>query len=95
MSPQNLSPPNQNPEDIKEMTNRLNINYDILSDCNLNLANSLKLPTFSIGKRVFIKRLTLIVNNISIEKVFYPVFPVDKHINEVIKWLKNKQNDSN
>ena len=86
---------NQNPEDIKEMTNRLNINYDILSDCNLNLTNSLKLPTFSIGKRVFIKRLTLIVNNISIEKVFYPVFPVDKHINEVIKWLENKQNDSN
>ena len=81
----------QIPSDIKEMVNRLNINYDILSDCNLELVRSLNLPTFSIGKMIFIKRLTMIINNIKIEKVFYPIFPPDKHVYEVISWLKIKQ----
>ena len=34
------------------------------------------------------KRLTLIVRNNTIEHVFYPVFPPDKHAEEVIAWLK-------
>ena len=79
----------QNIEDIKEMTNRLKINYDILSDFNLKFVQSLKLPTFSIKNRVFIKRLTIIVHNYKIEKVFYPIFPPDKHIYNVLKWLKD------
>ena len=40
---------------------------------------------------IFIKRLTMIINNIKIEKVFYPIFPPDKHVYEVISWLKIKQ----
>ena len=51
----------QSIEDIKEMVNRLKINFDILSDYGLSFAKSLKLPTFSVGNKVFIKRLTLIV----------------------------------
>jgi peroxiredoxin len=34
------------------------------------------------------KRLTLIARNGHIEHVFYPVFPPDKHADEVIAWLK-------
>jgi len=79
----------QNIEDIKEMINRLKINYDILSDFNLEFIHSLKLPTFSIKNKIFVKRLTLIVHNYKIEKVFYPIFPPDKHIYDVLKWLKN------
>lgn len=78
----------QSIDDINEMTQRLKIKYDILSDCNLFLVNSLKLPTFSIGKKVFIKRLTLVVDDYKIKKVFYPVFPPGKHIKEVLNWLK-------
>ena len=75
-------------EDLKEMSDRLFIPFDILSDANLKLKNSIKLPTFSIGEKVFIKRLTLIIEKSVIKKVFYPIFPPDKHINEVLEWLK-------
>ena len=75
-------------EDIKEMVNRLKINFDILSDYNLSFSKALKLPTFSMGDKVLIKRLTLIVDNYKIIKVFYPVFPPDKHINDVLNWLR-------
>ena len=75
-------------EDIKEMKNRLKIQHDILSDYGLVFTKSLKLPTFSIDNKIFIKRLTLIVDNIKIVKVFYPIFPPDNHIYEVLNWLK-------
>ena len=78
----------QNVDDLKEMTTRLSIPFDILSDANLILKNLLNLPTFSIKEKFFIKRLTLIIEKNVIKKVFYPIFPPDKHINDVIKWLK-------
>tara|TARA_Y100000590_G_scaffold470176_1_gene662549 strand:+ start:138 stop:701 length:564 start_codon:yes stop_codon:yes gene_type:complete len=79
----------QNIQDIKEMTSRLKVSHDILSDYNLDLAKLLRLPTFSVDGRTYIKRLTLIVDNLKVVKVFYPIFPPDKHINDVILWLKN------
>ncbi len=78
----------QNIEEIKEMKQRLFIDYDILSDYNLKLSTSLKLPTFNLNNQIYIKRLTLIVYNNKIQKFFYPIFPPDKHIFEVLKWLK-------
>jgi peroxiredoxin len=78
----------QSIQDQKEMTLRLKIPYDVLSDNNLNFVDQMKLPTFQIGGKVFIKRLTLIVEKSFIKKVFYPIFPPDKHIKEVIEWLK-------
>ena len=75
-------------EDIKEMKKRLKIQHDILSDYGLVFTKSLKLPTFSIDNKIFIKRITLIVDNAKIVKVFYPIFPPDKHIYEILDWLK-------
>jgi peroxiredoxin len=44
--------------------------------------------TSTSGRGVkLIKRLTLIVCNGVIEKVFYPVFPPDHNAEEVIDWL--------
>jgi len=34
-----------------------------------------------------IKRLTLIIERGRITKVFYPIFPPDKHAAEVVHWL--------
>jgi peroxiredoxin len=34
-----------------------------------------------------VKRLTLVLNNGYVEKVFYPVFPPDKNAEEVTRWL--------
>ena len=79
----------QSVEDLKEMTNRLKIPYDVVSDTNLNFVNLMKLPTFKVDEKVFIKRLTLIIIDSIIKKVFYPIFPPDLHIKDVINWLKN------
>jgi peroxiredoxin len=37
---------------------------------------------------VLLKRLTLIVRGAQVEHVFYPVFPPDRHVDEVLAWLK-------
>ena len=78
----------QSVSDIKEMTNRLNIPYDVLSDQELLFSSALKLPTFSIDNKKFIKRLTLIVEKSIVQHVFYPIFPPDIHILEVLDWLR-------
>ena len=78
----------QSVEDIKEMTTRLQIKSDILSDANLNFIKKLQLPTFEVENLIFVRRLTLIIEKSVIKKFFYPIFSYDKHINDVIKWLK-------
>ena len=78
----------QSINDLKEMTSRLRIPYDILSDQNLTLKNELNLPSFLIKDKVYLKRLTLIIEKNIIKKVFYPVYQPDKHIDEVLEWLK-------
>ena len=77
----------------KEMSERLHLPYPILSDEKLLFANALKLPTFKVDNMNLIKRITLITNNNKIIKYFYPVFPPDQNVNDVIFWLKeNKVN---
>ena len=78
----------QSVSELKEMINRLHIPYDILSDSELKFAKLMKLPTFKIKNFVFIKRLTLIIEQFVIIKVFYPIFPPDLHIYEVLDWLE-------
>ena len=78
----------QSIEEIKEMTLRLGIQFDILSDSKQELTNSLFLPTFEVEKKVYLKRLTIIVEKNIVKKVFYPVNSVNKHIDEIIRWLK-------
>ena len=78
----------QSIEDLKEMTLRLHIPYDVLSDIHLVFSSSLDLPTFTIDNKSYIKRLTLIVEQKIIKHVFYPVFSPDQHVKEVIKWLQ-------
>jgi peroxiredoxin len=80
----------QNNEDQKELVKRLNLPYQILSDEKLEFANQLKLPTFEVEDMKLIKRITLILSNNKIIKYFYPVFPPDKNVNDVIKFLVNK-----
>jgi len=74
--------------ELKEMVTRLKVPYDVVSDCDLKIANLMNLPTFKIGEKVFIKRLTLIIEKSIIKKVFYPIFPPDLHIKDVLNWLK-------
>ena len=75
-------------DDLKEMVTRLGVTYDVVSDINLEFAKILSIPTFTIKDKVFLKRTTLIIEKSVIKKVFYPIFPPNKHIHEVIEWLK-------
>ena len=72
----------------KEMTNRLSVPFDVLSDEKLELKNALSLPSFLVEDKIYLKRLTLIVEKKIVKKVFYPIYPIDKHIDGVLKWLK-------
>ena len=78
----------QTTDDIKEMIDRLGIQYDILSDSDLICTRKLSLPTFSVDNKTFIKRLTLIVEKNVVKKVFYPIVSINKHIDNILKWLK-------
>jgi peroxiredoxin len=72
----------------QEMVKRLEVPFEVLSDEHLTLTKALRLPTFTVEGMTLLKRLTLVARNRRIEHVFYPVFPPDKHADEVIAWLR-------
>jgi peroxiredoxin len=80
----------QTTEYQKEAVDRLHLPFEILSDVDLKLTHALNLPTFTFDGMVLVKRLTLVVKDGNIEKVFYPVFPPDKHGEQIVAWLKRK-----
>jgi peroxiredoxin len=67
---------------------RLHLPFELLSDRDLIFANEIGLPIFEIENKPLIKRVTLIVAEGKIVKVFYPVFPPDRNANDVIDWLQ-------
>ena len=72
-----------------EVKNRLHLPFELLSDTSFLLKELLGLTTFCAGNIELYKRLTMIIDNCQIVKTFYPVFPPDKNVNNVIDWLKN------
>ena len=78
----------QSVEDLKEVSQRLSLPYDIISDFDLEFANKLKLPTFKVDNKIYIKRITLIIEKSYVKKIFYPVNSPTTHINDVLIWLK-------
>jgi len=71
----------------QEMVQRLHLPFEVLSDADFAFTKALRLPTFDFEGVTLLKRLTLILSQGKIEKVFYPVFPPDKAAEEVIAWL--------
>jgi peroxiredoxin len=72
----------------KEARERLHLPFELLSDSRFHLKQSLGLPTFTVGGMEFYRRLTLVVEDGYILKVFYPVFPPDQNAGEVLAWLR-------
>ena len=81
----------QSTEDQREAAERLRLPFELLSDARLDLASALRLPTFQFESSTLLKRLTLVVHNGVIEHVFYPVFPPDRHAEEVVEWLSRSE----
>lgn len=70
-----------------EAAARLHLPFPLLSDAGLALARALDLPTFEAGGMTLLKRLTLVIDDGTVAKVFYPVFPPDRSADEVRDWL--------
>ncbi len=79
----------QTTEYQREMTARLGLPFEILSDSGFELCDELRLPTFEVDGMRLMKRLTLIVRGGQIEHVFYPVFPPDESAGQVLRWLED------
>ena len=61
----------------------------MLSDERFEWIEALSLPTFELAGTRFVKRITLVVRDGEIEKVFYPVFPPDGNAEMVAGWLRS------
>lgn len=79
----------QTTEYQREAVDRLHLPFDLLSDSELRFTTAMRLPTFRVETMTLLKRLTLVIKDGRVEKVFYPVFPPDKNADEVIDWLNH------
>lgn len=72
----------------RELADRLQLPFPVLSDERLELTRALGLPTFETSGWTLLKRLTLVIDEGKIKHVFYPVFPPDSHAVAVLDWLR-------
>lgn len=72
----------------REAVRRLHLPYPMLSDSALELTRALRLPTFEAAGQTLLRRFTLVIREGLIEHCFYPVFPPDRHPEEVLAWLR-------
>jgi peroxiredoxin len=75
-------------EEQEEASERLHLPLELLNDSKFAISDAMNLPTFEYELSKYIKRITLIAKDGQIQKVFYPVFPPDKNVCEVINWIK-------
>ena len=78
----------QSPDYQREMAERLHLPFAVMSDGRLELTSALRLPTFETSGWTLLKRLTLVIDDVRISHVFYPVFPPDSHAAEMLGWLR-------
>lgn len=71
-----------------EVAERLLLPFSLLSDESLALSHALRLPLMEVEGTTLTKRLTLIIRDGVIEKVFYPVFPPDANATDVLAYLR-------
>jgi peroxiredoxin len=74
----------------REVVARLHLPYQILSDENLALRDALDLPTFEAGGMVLLERVTMIIHDGTIAKVFHPITDPEMNAREVAAYLFNR-----
>jgi peroxiredoxin len=72
----------------REAVERLHLPFAILSDADLKLTRHMNLPTFDVSGMTLLKRMAWVIDDGTVTKVFYPVFPPDKNAEEVIAYLR-------
>jgi peroxiredoxin len=71
----------------REMATRLRLPFPIFSDAHGAFASALRLPSFTIGGEIYLKRLTLVLNDGIIESVIYPIPDPAGHAADILKSL--------
>tara|TARA_B110000977_G_C10835621_1_gene399874 strand:+ start:117 stop:671 length:555 start_codon:yes stop_codon:yes gene_type:complete len=79
----------QKTNDQLEAKERLHLPFELLSDERLILKERLQLPTFIAAGMELYKRITLIVKDGVIVKVFYPIFPTGSNAEKVLSWFQS------
>jgi peroxiredoxin len=74
-----------------EAVERLHLPFAILSDVDFALTRAMKLPTFVFDGMTLIKRMAWVIDDGTITKVFYPVFPPDRNAAEVVAWIQESK----
>ena len=77
----------QEPAYQRELADRLHLPFAVLSDADRALTDALRLPTLTIGGHVLLARLSWLQRDGRIERVWYPVFPPDRHAAQVLASL--------
>jgi len=77
----------QTTEYQRELVARLGLPFPILGDADGRFA-ALRLPSFTAGGEIYLKRLTLLIDEGRIESVFYPVRDPAGHAAELLLGLK-------
>jgi len=80
----------QESPDQLEAAQRLELPFPLLSDAALQFAEALRLPLFDVEGLRLLRRVTLICRAGAISKSFYPVFPPDRNVDEVLTWLRRR-----
>ncbi|GKZ25850.1 hypothetical protein AbraIFM66951_002851 [Aspergillus brasiliensis] len=75
----------------KEAHDRLHLAYSLLSNDKLEFIQALRLPTFEWEGRTLSKRITLAIEGGKVVHHWYPVFPPDRNVDDVLHWLKSRQ----
>lgn len=81
----------QTPEAQAEAAARLHLPFPLLSDAGLALADGLQLPRFEAGGTERLKRVSLVMDDGVISKIFYPIFPPDQNAEIVLDWMRGGQ----
>ncbi|RVX70953.1 hypothetical protein B0A52_06111 [Exophiala mesophila] len=80
----------QSPAYQAEVHARLHLPYDLLSDEDLTFQQTLHLPTFEWNDTKVLKRSMIAVEGGRIVKWWYPIFPPDRGVDDLIEWLKGR-----
>ncbi|WP_189436893.1 peroxiredoxin [Pseudovibrio japonicus] len=71
-----------------EAAERLHLPFSLLSDEQLKLTSALKLPTFTAGGLVLLKRLSMIIRDGAVEYIMFPVCDPAQNAEEVLAYLR-------
>ncbi|MCJ1294177.1 hypothetical protein MMC34_005734 [Xylographa carneopallida] len=80
----------QSTEYQKEVHERLHLPYELLSDEGLAFVEAMRLPTIGWEGKRLVKRITLAVEEGKVVKYWYPVFPPDRNVLDVLEWVKGR-----